>query len=85
MPSWISIELKQNQDSLLKERNFISAILDAAKDLLVVVLDREGRIVQFNRVCQQLTGYSFEEVKGRRPWDFLLLPDETPAVKGNLP
>jgi len=77
-------ELKQNQDSFLKERNFISAILDAAKDLLVVVLDREGRIVQFNRVCQQHTGYSFEEVQGRRPWDFLLLPHETPAVKGTF-
>jgi PAS domain S-box-containing protein len=77
-------ELKQNQDILLKERNFISAILDAAKDLLVVVLDREGRIVQFNGVCQQLTGYSLEEVKGRRPWDFLLLPDETAAIRENF-
>jgi PAS domain S-box-containing protein len=74
-------ELKQHEAHLLKERNFISAILDAAKDLLVVVLDREGRIVQFNRVCQQLTGYSIEEVRGRRPWDFLLPPDEVPAVK----
>ena len=34
-----------------------------------MVLDREGRIVQFNRVCQQLTGYSVEEVRGRLPWD----------------
>ena len=73
--------LKQTQEALQKERNLISATLGAAKDLLVVVLDREGRIVQFNRVCEQLTGYSSEEVKGRRPWNFLLLPEETPAVR----
>jgi len=72
--------LKQNQEALQKEGNFISAVLDAAKDLLVVVLDREGRIVQFNRLCQQLTGYPAEEVKGRLPSEFLLLPEETPAV-----
>jgi len=74
-------DLKQAQEALQKERNFMSAILDAAKDLLVVVFDREGRIIQFNRACQQLTGYSAEEVKGRRPWDFLLLPDEMRAVR----
>lgn len=74
-------ELKQNQEALRNERNFISAILDAAKDLLVVVLNREGRIVQFNRVCQQLSGYSVEEVKDRRPWDFLVPRDEAAAVE----
>ena len=73
--------LKQTQEALQKERNLISTTLGAAKDLLVVVMDREGRIVQFNRVCQQLTGYTAEEVKGRRPWDFLLLTEETPAVR----
>ena len=73
--------LKQTQEALQKERNLISTTLGAAKDLLVVVMDREGRIVQFNRVCQQLTGYTAEEVKGRRPWDFLLLTEDTPAVR----
>jgi PAS domain S-box-containing protein len=61
-------ELKQKQEALQQQQNFVSTILDAAEDLLVVVLDCEGRIVQFNRVCQQLTGYSLEEVRGRKPW-----------------
>jgi PAS domain S-box-containing protein len=77
-------ELKQNQQALQKERNFISAILDAAKALLVVIVDSEGRIVQFNRACQELTGYSAEEVKGRRIWDFLLVPQEIAAVKAGF-
>ena len=79
--AFVDIHELKHQASLLEERNFIAAVLDAAQDLMVVVLDREGRIIQFNRVCQELTGYSFEEVKGRRPWDFLLLEDEAPAVK----
>jgi two-component system CheB/CheR fusion protein len=72
---------KQSQEVLQKERNLTSAILDAANDLLVVVQDREGRIVRFNRVCRQLTGYSTAEVIGRKPWDFLAPPDEAPASR----
>jgi PAS domain S-box-containing protein len=52
------------------------AILDAAKDLLVIVLDRGGRIVHFNQACQELTRYSMNKVKGRRIWDFLAVPEE---------
>jgi len=77
-------ELRQNQDALQKERSFISVILDAAKDLLVVVLDREGRMIQFNRAFQEVTGYSPEEVKGKRMWDFLVVPEEVDAVKASF-
>ncbi len=49
---------------------------------LVVVLDPEGRIVRFNAACEKTTGYAFEEVKGRKVWDFLLVPEETAPVKG---
>ncbi len=77
-------EIKEHQDALQREqkdRNFIAAILDAAKDLLVVVAGSDGRIVHFNRVCQQHTGYSLEEVRGRFGWDFLLLPQDVEPVK----
>jgi PAS domain S-box-containing protein len=74
-------ELKRNEESLQMERDFIAAILDAAKDLLVVVLDRDGRIVQFNQACQQLTGYTAEEVKGKHLWDFMLLSQEAAAIR----
>ena len=77
-------ELKQRQEALEKEQTLVSAILDSASDLLVMVLDREGRIVQFNRVCQQLSGYSVEEVRGRKPWEFMVPPDEVPRLKGTF-
>ena len=74
-------ELKQQQEALQKEQTLVSAILDSASDLLVMILDREGCIVQFNRVCQQLSGYSLEEVRGRKPWEFMVPPDEVPTLK----
>ena len=48
---------------------------------LVVVLDRDGRILRFNRACEQTTGYSSEEVLGRQVWDLFVIPDEVDAVK----
>src|SRR3974377_1032008 len=61
--------------------DLFSAVLNTARGLLVVVLDREGRIVQFNRTCQELTGYSEGEVRGRVLWNFLLIPEEVDRVK----
>lgn len=64
---------KQMEEALQRERDFTAAVLQTA-GALVVVLDREGRIVQFNRACEEATGYEAEEVKGRLVWD--LLPEE---------
>lgn len=66
--------------TLGRELNFLNAVLDTA-GALVVVLDHEGRIVRFNRACEQCTGYRFAEVKGRPFWDFLLVPEEVEKVK----
>ena len=48
---------------------------------LVVFLDRNGRIVEFNHACEQLTGYVKTEAMGQVLWDFLLLPEERGPVK----
>jgi PAS domain S-box-containing protein len=65
---------------LEEERDFSSAVMDTA-GALVLVLDREGRIVRFNRACEQLTGYSLDEVAGRYVWDLFLIPAEVAAVQ----
>lgn len=61
-------------------RDLVAAVLDTA-GALIVVLDNEGRIVSFNRSCEEATGYTFDEVRGRPPWDFLLTPEEVEPVK----
>ena len=47
---------------------------------LIVVLDRDGRIVRFNRACEDATGYAFDDVRGRVLWEFLLDPAEAVDV-----
>ncbi len=73
-------ERKRAAETLQRERDFISAVLSTA-GALVIVLDREGRIVRFNRACEQLTSYSFEEVQGKHFWDLFLIPEEVDPVK----
>ena len=51
---------------------------------LVVVLDADDRIVYWNQPCSDLTGYAVEEVRGRRLWDFLLIPGEVEPVRSVL-
>jgi len=67
------------EEALRKERDFVAAILDTTSTL-VLVLDREGGIVRFNRACERLTGYSFAEVKDKRCWDLFVPPEERGLV-----
>ena len=77
-------DLKQSHERSQKEQKLIAAILNAAQDLLVIVLDREGSILQFNRAAQELTGYSLDEVKNKRLWDLLPIPEERAQVKSGF-
>ena len=66
--------------ALHQERNFISAVLDTTA-ALVVVTDTQGRIVRFNRTCERISGYTFDEVKEKCFWDLFLLPEEVTQVR----
>ena len=68
------------EQALRAERDFTGAVLDTIGSI-VVVLDRDGRIVRFNRACEQITGFSADEVLGRHVWDFLLPPEQIEPVK----
>ncbi len=59
--------------------SFSSILLDTV-GALIVVLDAQSRIVLFNRACEQLTGFKFEEVRGKNVDQFLTY-DEAPKVQ----
>src|SRR3989339_362695 len=67
-------------DALKKERNFSSAVLDTV-GALVIVLDRQGRIVSFNKTCEYITGYSVKEVFSKYIWEVFIIPEEIKPVK----
>ena len=72
-------ERKRAEAALREERNFASAVLDTV-GALVVVLDRAGKIVRFNRACEQTTQYEAAEVLGKTFADLFVPPEEAEAV-----
>ena len=70
-------------NSLKQERDFTVAVLDTAATL-VMVLDPEGKIIRFNRECERVTGYYYEEVHNQSFWKIFLLPEDAPSVRKNL-
>ncbi|HET9492863.1 MAG TPA: PAS domain S-box protein [Chloroflexia bacterium] len=73
--------LRASEERFRTERDFNAAILNAAGSLLVVV-DVFGRVLRFNRACEELSGYSREEVEGRAFWEVLGWGD--PEIAGRL-
>lgn len=71
---------QQIEGTLKQERDFTVAVIDTIA-ALVVVLDPQGRIVRFNRDCEQVTGYMLDEVQGKHFGDLFLLPEEKELVK----
>jgi len=76
-------DLKRTEEALQEERNLASAILDTV-GALVMVLDPEGRIVRFNRACEQMSGYSFAEAQGKFVWDLFLVREEGARFKSSF-
>lgn len=76
-------ERKLATEALKQERNFVSAVLDTA-GALVIVLDTAGRVVRFNRACEQVTGYKAAEVIGKYFWDYFIVADEIEMVRGEF-
>jgi PAS domain S-box-containing protein len=66
------------QADLARERDFISAVLNAS-GALVMVVDTEARILQCNRASEQVTGYSSDELKGKIFWEVFVHPERRAA------
>ena len=65
--------------SLDIERDFTIAVLDNV-GALVFVLDPEGKIIRFNRECELVTGYYYEEVRNQSFWKIFLLPEDRESI-----
>ncbi|NLZ39075.1 MAG: PAS domain S-box protein [Firmicutes bacterium] len=59
--------------------DFIAKLMETV-ETLILVLDRQGRIIEFNPACERLSGYQRSEVIGRK-FTFLIPPEEQPAVE----
>ena len=66
--------LKQSEEALRKEKDFSESLIDTAQ-VIILVLDTEGRIIRFNPYMEDLCGYKLDEVQGR-DWFSTFLPEE---------
>ncbi|MEG9435803.1 PAS domain S-box protein [Edaphobacter sp. HDX4] len=66
--------------SLTQQNRLLSAVLETV-DTLVAVFDSEGRIVRFNKACEDATGYKSTSLAGGYIWDQLVPQDEVAAAK----
>jgi PAS domain S-box-containing protein len=65
---------------LARERDFVNAILDTV-DVIVVVVDRRGRIVRFNPAGARLLGYALEDLRDPSAALSMVAPEDLPAVR----
>ena len=72
-------ERKRAEEKLQEERDFNTAVLDTA-EALVIVLDKEGRIMRFNRACEDI-GVLDSGGAGTRVRGFSGPPEELQGVQ----
>ncbi len=75
-----NLQLKSVQKRLEEERAFSSGIIETAQ-MIILVLDKEGKIVSFNPYMERLCGYSLEEVKGLDWFDTFLPEKDHTAIR----
>jgi PAS domain S-box-containing protein len=68
------MERRRTERELQQQRVFAESLLDMVASLVIVV-DAEGRIQRFNRACETTSGWSEDEVRGRRFWEVLRPPE----------
>lgn len=71
---------RQMEETLRRERDFTTAVLDSA-GVLLDVIDRQGRVVRLNRTNEQMTGWTTAELQGRCFWEVLVPPEQQELVK----
>ena len=72
--------VEQKMKELDEEQQFKSTILDSINSV-VVVLDNRGKIISVNKNCEQVSGYTMEEVEGKDYVDLLIPPAEKEMIR----
>jgi PAS domain S-box-containing protein len=64
------IERLRAEREIERQRVFADSLLDMVASLVIVV-DPQGRVVRFNRACEQTSGWTEGELRGRVFWEAL--------------
>ncbi len=73
-------DTREKQAAIDSRQNLLGEILRKVGTLLFVI-DREGKIVHFNRACENLTEFSFGEIKNQKLWDVVATPRDVESMQ----
>jgi PAS domain S-box-containing protein len=76
----IMVERKQAEEALRQQRDFSERLIETAQ-VIILVLDTQGRIVRFNPYMEKLVGYDLDEVKGMDWFETFLTPAIDRTIK----
>jgi PAS domain S-box-containing protein len=68
------LERLRAEGEIERQRVFADSLLDMVASLVIVV-DPHGRIVRFNRACEQTSGWTEAELRGQPFWETLRPPE----------
>ncbi len=74
------LALIRSQQQLREEHNFVNAVLNETASV-IVVLDRYGNIIRFNRHAEKITGYQFRELENIPIWETLIPEKNKESVR----
>ncbi len=66
---------KKLENQILKEKDFLSTIIDNA-NAIIAVINSDGRMIKVNKYAQQFTGYTQEEISSQPYFWTKFLPKE---------
>ena len=71
---------KEAEDDLRRERDFAEGLIETAQ-VIILVLDTQGQILQFNPYFEALSGYPLEETQGKNWFDAFVPESEREAQR----
>ena len=72
--------LRLGEAMVRQERDFADSLMETAQ-VMVLILDRQGRINRLNPAGERLTGYALAQVQGRLFWEVFPAPEAVDTMK----
>ena len=67
----VAVQRRMSEEALQRERNFSHSVVENAQ-ALIIGLDSDAMITLFNSTAASVTGYTAEEVVGRKLWHIMV-------------
>jgi hypothetical protein len=76
----LETRVAEQTEQIRREKDFAQKLIETA-EFIILVLDSEGRVVQFNPFMERVCGYRLEEVRGRDWFSTFLLESDRNRIR----